>query len=422
MKVEKPNCLNSINKNKIFNDPIYGFITIPNEKIFDLLEHPYFQRLRRISQLGFTYLVYPGAYHTRFHHALGAMHLTQQAIQILRSKGHSISNEEEEAACIAILLHDIGHGPFSHALEHTLVKGINHEQLGLLFMEDLNREFNGDLTLAIQIFKGNYPKVFLHQLISSQLDMDRLDYLRRDSFYTGVTEGAINSERLLTMLNLHNDELVIDAKGIYSVEKFIVARRFMYWQVYLHKTVISAEFMIVKTLLRARELALSGAELFASNSLRVFLSNHLTHQNFEQNPSLLKSFAQLDDYDIIGALKEWVHCDDAVLASLSLSILNRSLFKVQILEAPLQEKERSLILEKIAADKGISKEEAQYFLIEESIDNHAYNPSKDKIYLLYKDGTTQDIAQVADQLNISALSKRVTKHFVCYPEEYMRRP
>jgi len=422
LKVEKPNCLNSINKNKIFNDPIYGFITIPNEKIFDLLEHPYFQRLRRISQLGFTYLVYPGAYHTRFHHALGAMHLTQQAIQILRSKGHSISNEEEEAACIAILLHDIGHGPFSHALEHTLVKGINHEQLGLLFMEDLNREFNGDLTLAIQIFKGNYPKVFLHQLISSQLDMDRLDYLRRDSFYTGVTEGAINSERLLTMLNLHNDELVIDAKGIYSVEKFIVARRFMYWQVYLHKTVISAEFMIVKTLLRARELALSGAELFASNSLRVFLSNHLTHQNFEQNPSLLKSFAQLDDYDIIGALKEWVHCDDAVLASLSLSILNRSLFKVQILEAPLQEKERSLILEKIAADKGISKEEAQYFLIEESIDNHAYNPSKDKIYLLYKDGTTQDIAQVADQLNISALSKRVTKHFVCYPEEYMRRP
>ncbi|GAB5556601.1 MAG: HD domain-containing protein [Schleiferiaceae bacterium] len=414
--------MKSVNKNKIFNDPIYGFITIPNEKIFDLLEHPFFQRLRRISQLGFTYLVYPGAYHTRFHHALGAMHLTLLAIQVLRSKGHTITEEEEEAACIAILLHDIGHGPFSHALEHTLVKGINHEQLGLLFMEELNREFNGDLTMAIEVFKGNHPKKFLHQLVSSQLDMDRLDYLRRDSFYTGVTEGAINSERLITMLNLHNDELVIDAKGIYSVEKFIVARRFMYWQVYLHKTVISAEFMIVKTLQRARELALSGVELSASSSLKVFLNQHIAQEDFAKDPELLKTFARMDDYDIIGALKEWAHCDDVVLSELSQAILNRKLFKVKMQEATIPVAQRDELLKTIARDKGITIGEASYFLIEENIDNHAYNPSKDKIYLLYKDGSTQDIAQAADQLNISALSKRVTKHFVCYPEDYMQRP
>lgn len=421
MKVENQILLKYINKNKIFNDPIYGFITIPNEKIFDLLEHPYFQRLRRISQLGLTYLVYPGAYHTRFHHALGAMHLMTHALQILKAKGQEINTEEEEAVCIAILLHDIGHGPFSHALEHTLVDQINHEQISLLFMENLNREFNGGLSLAIQIFKDEYPKKFLHQLISSQLDMDRLDYLRRDSFYTGVTEGAINSERLLTMLNVYNDSLVVDAKGIYSVEKFIVARRLMYWQVYLHKTVISAEFMIVKALKRARELSLSGKEIFSSTALKLFLTQRISLEDFQQNPQYLKTFAALDDYDILGALKEWTHSDDLILSELSVAILNRTLFKVKVLNKPISSLEKDKILSNISADKGISKEDANYFLIDETIDNHAYNPEKDSILLLYKDQTVLDIAKAADQLNISALSNRVIKHFICYPEEYMER-
>ncbi len=421
MKVENQILLKYINKNKIFNDPIYGFITIPNEKIFDLLEHPYFQRLRRISQLGLTYLVYPGAYHTRFHHALGAMHLMTHALQILKAKGSEITVEEEEAVCIAILLHDIGHGPFSHALEHTLVDQINHEQLSLMFMENLNKEFNGGLSLAIQIFKNEYPKKFLHQLISSQLDMDRLDYLRRDSFYTGVTEGAINSERLITMLNVHEDSLVVDAKGIYSVEKFIVARRLMYWQVYLHKTVISAEFMIVKALKRARELALSGKEIFASTALKVFLNQRITLNDFYQDQKYLETFALLDDNDILGALKEWIHSDDIILSDLSLAILNRNLFKVKVYNEPMSLEDKDRILAKISAEKNISLEDANYYLIDETIDNHAYNPEKDSILLLYKDQSVVDIAKAADQLNISALSNRVTKHFICYPEEYMER-
>jgi HD superfamily phosphohydrolase len=304
-------------KNKIINDPIYGFITIKDPLIYELINHPYFQRLRRISQLGLTYLVYPGAYHTRFHHAIGAMHLMGRAIYTLRQKGQEISSEEERGVLIAILLHDIGHGPFSHALEHTLIPGVSHEALSLKIMEELNLEYNGSLDLAIDIFTNNYSKAYLHQLISSQLDMDRLDYLRRDSFYSGVTEGSVNSERLLTMLNVKDDQLVVDSKGIYSVEKFLVARRLMYWQVYMHKTVISAEFMLVNILKRAKYLAAQGIALDGPRTLKHFLKADYTWNDFEENPEILKKFLSLDDFDIMSGIKEWVNNKDLLLSDLS---------------------------------------------------------------------------------------------------------
>lgn len=405
------------NKYKILNDPIYGFITIPSELIFDLLEHPYFQRLRRISQLGLSYLVYPGAYHTRFHHALGALHLMQQAVNILRSKGHEITEEEQEAVQAAILLHDIGHGPFSHALEHSIVSGIRHEKLSLLFMERLNKEFSGQLDLAIRIFRDQYEKKFLHQLISSQLDMDRLDYLRRDSFYTGVSEGQINSERLLTMLNVADDELVIDAKGIYSVEKFIIARRLMYWQVYLHKTVLSAEFLLVQVLRRAKELAGNGTDVFASSALQMFLKNNYGPDDFERDAELLNYFSRLDDFDILGAIKEWQFHPDPVLSILSTRLVQRRLLRIEIRNEPFDDDVVPRLMEAVKKKFGYTRGEEKYLVIRNSVDNHAYDPARNKINLLFKSGKTRDVVKASDQLNLEGLARPVTKHFICYPKE-----
>jgi len=317
-----------LNKLKILNDPIYGFITIPNSLIFDLIQHKNFQRLRRITQMGMSYMVYPGAHHTRFHHAIGCVHLMQQAVNVLRFKGVTISEEEETGLYAAILLHDIGHGPFSHAMEHSIVNNVSHEEISLLFMEQLNEEFNGSLTLAIQIFKGEYPRKFMCQLISGQLDMDRADYLKRDSFYTGVAEGNINSERLITMLNVVDDELVVEEKGIYSVEKFIIARRLMYWQVYLHKTGLVAEQLLIRVLKRAKELYESGHELKASDALMYFLKNKIAIGDF--NPETLEVFSQLDDYDIVSAMKQWQFHEDFVLSKLCEMIINRNLLKIKL--------------------------------------------------------------------------------------------
>jgi uncharacterized protein len=405
------------NKLKIINDPVYGFIRLPSELIFDLIEHPWFQRLRRISQLGLTYHVYPGAYHTRFHHALGAMHLMQQAIGVLRSKGHAITDEEAEAASIAILLHDIGHGPFSHALEYSIVSGISHEFLSVQFMEALNKQFDGKLELAIKIFKGQYHKTFLHQLISSQLDVDRLDYLRRDSFYTGVAEGAINADRLISMMNVADNHLVVDAKGVYSVEKFIVARRLMYWQVYLHKTVLSAEFMLEQILRRATELCRSGQQLFTTSALKPFLNAPIVQADFSSEGNFLKAFALLDDFDIWACIKEWRTHDDVVLAYLSNALLDRKLLQVmafdnQCPDAQFLEKIKSQIVKKWK----ISNSEADFLLIHREISNSAYTTDRHQIRLLYRNGDLIDVAQAADHLNISALARPVNKHFVCFPK------
>ena len=405
------------NKYKILNDPIYGFTTIPNELIFDLIEHPYYQRLRRITQLGLTYLVYPGAYHTRFHHALGAMHLMQRAIKTLQSKGHEITEDEETAVLIAILLHDIGHGPFSHALEYSIVNGINHEHISMMIMNRLNEEFDGKLSLTIQIFQNKYPKLFLHQLISSQLDVDRLDYLKRDSFYSGVSEGVINSDRIISMLNVSKGELVVDAKAIYSVEKFIIARRLMYWQVYLHKAVLSAEFSLVEILKRAKYLVQKGEDLFATTALKEFLSNDHSLDDFNTNKSLLDLFCQLDDFDIMTSIKEWTNHNDKVLSTLSQKIIKRKLLKIELQDKAFEESYTKEIQQKAAAFYDISPSESKHLVFSNKIDNKAYNPKKDKINLLYKDGRIVDIAEAADQLNISVLAKTVTKHFLCYPKE-----
>ena len=336
---------------------------------------------------------------------------------VLRQKGQNITKEEEEAVYIAILLHDIGHGPFSHALESTLIPSVSHEALSIKFMEKLNIEFKGKLTLAIDIFSDNHPKKFLYQLIASQLDMDRLDYLRRDSFYTGVTEGAVNSERLLTMLNVKNDELVIDAKGIYSVEKFIVARRLMYWQVYLHKTVLSAEFMLVQILKRAKELAQEGTHLFATSALRLFLENDFDWNDFESKTNLIEEFARLDDNDIMASIKEWSLNKDYVLSELSKRLINRKLLKIDLRNKPFTKAELKVYKTKVANTFGFKMGEENYFIIHENIANNAYNPKSDHINLLYKDGHLEDISKAADQLNISALSHTVRKHFICYPGE-----
>ncbi len=405
------------NKLKIFNDPIYGFITIPNSDIFNLIEHKYFQRLRRISQMGMSYLVYPGAHHTRFHHALGCMHLMQKAVQTLRFKGVSISKEEEEALYIAILLHDIGHGPFSHAMEHSIVNGVSHEQISLLFMEYLNAEFNGTLTLAIEIFKGSYKRRFLCQLISGQLDMDRADYLKRDSFYTGVSEGNINTERLITMLNVVDDSLVVEEKGIYSVEKFLVARRFMYWQVYLHKTGLVAEQLLTRMLQRAKELTTEGVKLQASEALEYFLEHNVSINEFDAKT--LNLFSQLDDYDIISAMKAWQFHDDFVLRNLSEMIINRDLLKIKIKKKPIKKQLLDEHLQKLMDKYQISKEEARYFVFKGEISNQAYEEKSQNINILFKTGKIQDIVKASDQLNLKALTKPVTKYFICYPKDKM---
>ena len=396
------------------NDPIYGFISIPGQLIFDLVEHPFFQRLRRISQMGLSHLVYPGAHHSRFHHALGCVFLMQKSVQALRIKGVEISETEEEALYIAILLHDIGHGPFSHAMEHSIVEGIAHEEISLLFMQQLNTNFNGRLTTAIEIFKGLYPRKFLCQLVSGQLDMDRLDYLKRDSFYAGTPEGNINAERLIAMLNVVNDQLVVEEKGLYSVEKFIIARRFMYWQVYLHKTGLVAEQLLVKILQRAKELVTNGASLPTNATLAYFLQQQITAQNFTKKT--LHVFAKLDDYDIMAAIKEWTAHPDVVLRSLCKRLLNRDLFKIKIKDHPFSEKAISKKETKVLEKYNIPQELLHYFVIKGTISNQAYNEEKERILLLSKKGQLIDLAKMSDALHNKAITNSVKKYYLCYPE------
>jgi len=403
-------------KNKIINDPIYGFITLERGIIFDLIEHPFFQRLRRITQLGLSYLVYPGAYHTRFHHALGCMFLMEKAILQIRNKGHEISLEEEESLKIAILLHDIGHGPFSHALENSIANNISHEDLSKLFMEKLNKEFGGKLNLAIQIFNNKHPKKFLHQLVSSQLDMDRLDYLKRDSFFTGVTEGNIGTERIINMLDVVNDQLVIEEKGIYSIEKFLIARRFMYWQVYLHKTVISAENTLIKILKRAKQLIQNGEDIFSSSALKIFLKNNFTVNDFKENDDILESFSKLDDHDIYSCIKEWANHDDFILSSLSDRILNRKPLKIKTKNKKFSEKKINELKQKVSEKYNISIEDANYLVFTDKVSNNAYQYHKTHINILMKNGEIKDITDASDQFNIDALSKTVNKYFLCYPK------
>jgi HD superfamily phosphohydrolase len=403
------------NKLKIFNDPIYGFITIPNSDIFDLIEHKYFQRLRRISQMGLSYLVYPGANHTRFHHAIGCMYLMQKAVNVLRFKDVMISEEEERALYIAILLHDIGHGPFSHAMEHSIVNGISHEEISMRFMQKLNQEFNGSLTLAIQIFEAKYDRPFLCELISSQFDMDRADYLKRDSFYTGVAEGNVNSERLITMLNVVDDRLVVEEKGIYSVEKFLVARRFMYWQVYLHKTGLVAEQLLTRVLKRAKELTNQGVTLRASEALTYFLKNEITEENFDD--TTLETFSRLDDTDIISAMKDWQYHDDFILKHLCNMIINRDLLKIKLKNKPIKNSTLDKHISKLVQKHNISRKDAEYFVFTDEISNLAYQSKTQKIKILQKSGKVVDITKASDQFNIKALSKSVTKYYICYPKE-----
>lgn len=364
--------------------------------------------------MGMSYLVYPGAHHTRFHHALGALHLMTQAVSILRKKGIPISDEEEEALCIAILLHDIGHGPFSHAMENSIAEDVSHEYLSLLFMQVLNEEFEGKLSMAIRIFKNEYPRKFFHQLISSQLDMDRMDYLKRDSFYTGVAEGIISSDRLIAMLHVHDDQLVIEEKGIYSVEKFIVARRLMYWQVYLHKTGIVAEQLLVKLLLRAKELAQSGIKLPGSKALLYFLNNQVNTTSFSKET--LDVFSKLDDYDIISAMKQWMEYDDFVLCNISKMLINRELLKIKLQNDPFSEKHLKNKKEQLQNKHNISAHEATYFVFTGHISNQAYSMEKDTINLLTKEGIVIDVAKASDQLNLKALSEKVVKFYLCYPK------
>lgn len=406
----------SSNKRKIINDPVYGFITIPNELVYDVIEHPWFQRLRRIKQLGLTQLVYPGALHTRFHHAIGAMHLMQQVIESLRLKGQEITNKEAKGVQLAILLHDIGHGPYSHALEHSIVYGMDHEELSLLFIQELNRQFGNQLETALAIFNNRYPKRFLHQLVSSQLDMDRLDYLKRDSFFTGVSEGVISTDRIIKMLNVVGDELVVEAKGIYSIEKFIIARRLMYWQVYFHKTVLSAEQMIIKLLQRAQYLAQQNVPLFATPTLQQFLEHKYSWKDFSSNPDLLKAFAHLDDFDILASMKVWCDHEDYILSRLSCFLTQRRLFAVEISNTAVETGHIEKLKQEAARYYDIPLSDADYFVFQGTITNNAYDPQKDKILIMNKDGSLTDIAHASDQLNVSVLSAPVSKYYVGFPK------
>ncbi len=401
-------------KLKVFNDPIYGFIGIPSALIFNLIEEPYFQRLRRISQMGLSYLVYPGAHHTRFPHALGSMHLMQQSIQVLRFKGVEVTKAEEQGLLCAILLHDIGHGPFSHAMEHSIVEGVSHEYISLMFMEELNRKYKGKLSVAISIFKGEYPKKYLNQLVSSQLDMDRMDYLKRDSFYTGVAEGNINSERLLTMLNVYNGELVVEEKGIYSVEKFLMARRFMYWQVYLHKTGLVGEQLLIRILKRAKELLLSGENLPCSSALRYFMENKISKEEF--TPEMLDKFAKLDDVDIMWAVKSWQDHDDFVLSRLCKMIVNRRFLHVKLKNKPINQERLQKQFLKFKNTHNLSDEETAYFVFTGQTHNQAYDAEYQHIGILRANGKIMDIAKASDQQYLKALSKTVVKYYMCYPK------
>ncbi|MBO5380940.1 MAG: HD domain-containing protein [Bacteroides sp.] len=402
---------------KIINDPVFGFINIPKGLLYDIVRHPILQRLNRIKQVGLSSVVYPGAQHTRFQHSLGAFYLMSEAIQHLQAKGNFIFDSEAEAVKAAILMHDIGHGPFSHVLEDTIVQGISHEEISLMLMESINREFAGQLTLAIQIFKDEYPKRFLHQLVSGQLDMDRLDYLSRDSFYSGVSEGNIGAARIIKMLDVKNDQLVVESKGIYSIENFLVARRLMYWQVYLHKTSVAYEKMLVSTLLRAKELANMGVELFASPALKFFLYNDINRERFKNDPECLEKFLLLDDNDIWTALKVWCNHNDIILSTLSQGMVNREVFKVEVSAQPPTEEQIDVISERIANQLYINKKDSHYFISTTSIEKNMYNPADDSIDILYNDGSTTNIAEASDMLNISVLSKKVKKYYLCYLRE-----
>lgn len=405
--------MRSRNKLKIINDPIYGFIHIPSTLVFDIIEHPYFQRLRRINQMGLSYLVFPGAKHTRFEHVLGCVFLMQKTVEMLRFKGIQISEKEAEGLYIAILLHDIGHGPFSHAMEHSIVEGISHEEISLLFMQELNKVFNGKLDTAIAIFQGTYPRKFMHQLISGQLDMDRADYLKRDSFYTGVAEGNINSERLISMLNVRNDELVVEEKGLYSVEKFLIARRLMYWQVYLHKTSVVAEQILIRLLNRAKELVKQGQELTMSTALAFFVKNKISKNNFSQE--VLEMFALLDDTDIISAMKEWQFHPDVVLSKLSKMLLNRDLLKIKVRLNDFEE-QKIKRLQKLSIAKGVGEKDMKYFVFTGVMTNRAYNPGKEIIKILTKNGRVVDLTKTSEAINLEPLSQVTERYYICYPK------
>ena len=405
--------MRSRNKLKIINDPIYGFIHIPSSLVFDIIEHPYFQRLRRINQMGLSYLVFPGAKHTRFEHVLGCVFLMQKTVEMLRFKGVQISDKEAEGLYIAILLHDIGHGPFSHAMEHSIVEGISHEEISLRFMQELNKVFNGKLDTAIAIFQGTYPRKFMHQLISGQLDMDRADYLKRDSFYTGVAEGNINSERLISMLNVRNDELVVEEKGLYSVEKFLIARRLMYWQVYLHKTSVVAEQILIRLLNRAKELVQQGQELTMSTALAFFVKNKISKDNFSQE--VLEMFARLDDTDIISAMKEWQFHPDVVLSKLSKMLLNRDLLKIKVRLNDFEE-QKIKRLQKLSVAKGVEEKDIKYFVFTGVMTNRAYNPGKEIIKILTKNGRVVDLTKTSEAINLEPLSQVTERYYICYPK------
>ena len=405
--------MRSRNKLKIINDPIYGFIHIPSSLVFDIIEHPYFQRLRRINQMGLSYLVFPGAKHTRFEHVLGCVFLMQKTVEMLRFKGIQISEKEAEGLYIAILLHDIGHGPFSHAMEHSIVEGISHEEISLRFMQELNKVFNSKLDTAIAIFQGTYPRKFMHQLISGQLDMDRADYLKRDSFYTGVAEGNINSERLISMLNVRNDELVVEEKGLYSVEKFLIARRLMYWQVYLHKTSVVAEQILIRLLNRAKELVQQGQELTMSTALAFFVKNKISKNNFSQE--VLEMFARLDDTDIISAMKEWQFHPDVVLSKLSKMLLNRDLLKIKVRLNDFEE-QKIKRLQKLSVAKGVEEKDIKYFVFTGVMTNRAYNPGKEIIKILTKNGRVVDLTKTSEAINLEPLSQVTERYYICYPK------
>ena len=406
-----------MNKNKvskILNDPVYGFITLNRGILLDLIDHPYFQRLSRIKQLGLTYLVYPGAHHTRFHHAVGAAYLMKQALSTFKELGVNIQKEEERGALIAILLHDIGHGPYSHALEHSFLSGVSHENVSEIFMRKLNDQYSGELSLAIQIFRNQYHKKFLHQLVSSQLDMDRLDYLKRDSFFTGVSEGVVSNQRIIKMFDIVNDEILIKEKGVYSIEKFIVARRLMYWQVYLHKTVLSAEFLLAKIISRARELLCAGEKIFVTPELNMFLTKNITKNELEQD-NYLNAFASLDDNDIMTCIKVWMKSKDMVLSRLASMLIERKLLKVKISNTSFNVEQVNEIRKIHQKELGLNDVEIKYFVFQEQMINNAYDPRKDTIKIKYKDGTVKDITDASDNLNVSALAKPVTKHYLFAP-------
>ena len=404
-------------KTKILNDPIYGFIKIPQGLLFDIISLPCFQRLRRIRQLGLTNLVYPGANHNRLQHALGAMHLMQEAIDVLTLKGVEITQEEAEGVLIAILLHDIGHGPFSHSLEYNIIDSLTHEELSLMFMEKINRRFDGRLTIAIQIFKNTYKKKFLHQLVSGQLDTDRLDYLNRDSFFTGVTEGVIGSERIIKMFDVVNDELVVEEKGIYSVEKFLIARRLMYWQVYLHKTVISAERLLINIMKRAKELSKTGGNIFAPPHLQFFLQTNITQKYITENTeTILQNFSLLDDDDIMSSIKVWMNSDDKILSTLSRMLVNRNLYKAVLQKHDFDKSEISKIKTDIKKIYNLSDKEIGYFVSEGTIWNKTYSYDNENIRILLKSKEIIDITKASDMLNLSFLSKKDRKYYLCYPK------